>query len=604
MNFKSIRAKILISFGLVVFIVIVSLSLTLYFSVSKTLTKEMREKQIFAFLEASQSDLRNEFEKGIETSLNLASDPTLIKWFSEEEKDEELKLLALDKLTSMTDKLGYFTTFAINAKTKNHWSENYQLVDVISESDSDDVWFFNTLKEGVQVTTNFDTTEDGTTALFINVLIGDVENPVGVAGVGLDPTRMVSELNKIKFSENSYLFVINKLGKIELAQNHEDINKSLRDILPNDIIDSVLNYSGKRMLISDYELNGEKHEIAVVDMGNTDEKVILTLPTKELVSLLKPIRTNSIWVGIVFIILSLILAYYISLSLSNPILKLKRVAIALANGDMNIQIDSGLSKRQDEIGDLANTFVHMTLRIKEVIQQVKHTMQHISEGGDKLNSSAHELSSRSMQQASSTEEVSASMQQMGANIEQNASNSKQSESIMQVTYNDTYAGGDIVLSAVEAIKLISEKIRIVEDIARQTNILALNAAVEAARAGHEGRGFAVVAAEVRKLAERSRDSAVEISEQASSTVGLAEKAGLIFKKLIPDIQKAANLVSEISAASAEQNEGANQVNKAILELDGISQGNASAADQISVLTKSFTEELHKLNEVISFFKIE
>ncbi|TLX76615.1 HAMP domain-containing protein [Labilibacter sediminis] len=604
MNLRSIRSKILLSFGLVVFVVIVALSLTFYYTISSTLTKDIRNKQLHAFLEASQSDLRNEFEKAIESSVALSSDPVITKWFEGDEQNDELKELALDKLDAIVDDFGYFTIFAVNARTNNFWTSGHKLLDVVSESDPDDSWFFGTLRGGVKVTTNFDTNvELKETALFINVLMGDTSNPLGIAGVGLNPSSMVKDLNSKRFSENSYMCVIDASGMIKLSQNEDHINKEISTIFSPDVAQSIIKSSGKNLL-SNVKHNGKKYEVAIMDMGSTKHKIILTLPTKELVSLLNPIRRYSVIIGLLFLAFALSLAYYISRSLANPIMSLKAIATSLSTGELNVHINKELTQRKDEIGELADMFNRMKRRIAEVIMQVKHTGKLISEGGIRLSNSATELSTRSMQQASSTEEVSASMEEMGANIEQNAENSKQSEVLMQQAYSDTFQGGEIVEGAVEAIKSISERVRIIEEIAMQTNILALNAAVEAARAGEEGRGFAVVATEVRKLAERSRESAVEISEHAISSVDVAEKAGDIFTKLVPDIQKAANLVTEISAASREQNEGANQVNKAILELDSVSQGNASAADHISELTQSFSEEVEKLNEVISFFKVD
>lgn len=604
MKLKSIKSQMIISFGLVVFVVVVALSLTFFYTISNTLTKDIRNKQLFAFLEAAQSDLRNEFEKAIESSVGIATDPTLLKWFEGEEQDDDLKELALDKLDAVVNEFGYFTIFAVNNRTNNFWTGGHKLLEVVSQDDPDDSWFFNTMASGVRVSTNFDSNlELKETALFINVLMGDENAPTGVAGVGLNPSVMVENLNKRTFSDHSYMCVIDQAGIIKLSQNPDHINQKLSDVFSSSTANKVVESKGTGLLSNEL-IYDESSELAYMDMGNTKHKIILTLPSKELVSLLNPIRKYSLIIGLIFIALSLAMAYVISRSLANPILQLKQVTSSIAQGQLKINMDKALLNRQDELGELAIVFNQMKAKITEVVKQVKNTGKLISAGGERLTESANELSSRSMQQASSTQEVSASMEEMGANIEQNADNSKKSEKIMSQAYKDTYEGGDIVAQAVEAIKTISEKVKIIEEIAMQTNILALNAAVEAARAGTEGKGFAVVAAEVRKLAERSRESANEISEQAIASYAVAEEAGGIFTKLVPDIQKAANLVTEISAASIEQNEGANQVNKAIVELDGVSQGNANAADRISELTKSFSEEIEKLNQVISFFKVD
>ncbi len=602
MQLSSIRSKILLSFGSVVFMVIAAISFTFYFTVSNSLTNDIRTEQLHTFIEASQSELRTSFEKAIETSVGLASDPTLIQWFTSNESSDSLKQLSLKKVDSMVKEFGYLTAFAVNASTHNFWSSNYQLLDVVSEEDDDDSWFFNSLNTKQRIQTNLDFNRElNQAALFINVQMGDANAPIGVAGVGMNIDQLVTNLTKKKFSENSLLWVVDAQGIVKLSQNDKDINKSLTDLFGDASSTIINNDSG---LLSEYALNDDEYELIYMTIGNTGHKIVMSTPTKELGAMLKPIRNMAFAIGVIFLIISLTIAYFISRSLAQPILQLNKVAGSLSEGELSVEIDETLKHRQDEIGQLAQTFAHMTEKISEVIFQAKQTAHLISEGGSKLTDSANELSSRSMQQATSTEEVSASMEEMGANIGQNADNSKQTEQLMSQAYKDTSNGGEIVKQAVEGIKMIAEKVQIIEEIAMQTNILSLNAAVEAARAGEEGKGFAVVAAEVRKLAERSRVSANEISEKASSGVDIAIKAGEIFENLIPDIQKAYNLVSEISAASNEQNEGAKQVNNAILELDGVSQGNAAAADKISDLSESFSEEINKLNEVIGFFKVK
>jgi methyl-accepting chemotaxis protein len=208
------------------------------------------------------------------------------------------------------------------------------------------------------------------------------------------------------------------------------------------------------------------------------------------------------------------------------------------------------------------------------------------------------------------------MQQMSANIKQNADNALQTERIAIKSAEDARKGGKAVEEVVLAMKIIAEKISIIEDIARQTNMLALNAAIEAARAGEEGKGFAVVASEVRRLAERSKKAATEINQLAVSSVDSAEKAGHMLGRIIPDIQKTAELVQEITAACNEQNSGAEQINNAILQLDRVTQQNASAsmslsstaermsstAETMSVSSREMALQAANLLKTIEFFK--
>ena len=158
-----------------------------------------------------------------------------------------------------------------------------------------------------------------------------------------------------------------------------------------------------------------------------------------------------------------------------------------------------------------------------------------------------------------------------------------------------------MLEAVAAMKEIANKISIIEEIARQTNLLALNAAIEAARAGEHGKGFAVVAAEVRKLAERSQKAAGEINQLSATTLKVSEKSGEMLDKLVPDIQRTAELVQEITAASKEQDTGAEQINKALQQLEQVIQQNASASEEMASTTEELTGQSDQLVSALSFF---
>jgi methyl-accepting chemotaxis protein len=195
------------------------------------------------------------------------------------------------------------------------------------------------------------------------------------------------------------------------------------------------------------------------------------------------------------------------------------------------------------------------------------------------------------------------MEEMAATIKQSADNASQTEKIARQSAADAIASGEAVSNAVSAMETIAQKIMVVQEIARQTDLLALNAAVEAARAGEHGRGFAVVASEVRKLAERSQAAAAEISTLSGTTVKAAQSAGEMLNKLVPDIQRTAELVEEISAGSREQNVGAAQINTAIQQLDKVTQQNTSAAEEMSSTAEELASQSEQLQTAISYFRL-
>ncbi len=228
----------------------------------------------------------------------------------------------------------------------------------------------------------------------------------------------------------------------------------------------------------------------------------------------------------------------------------------------------------------------------------------VASASQQLSTSSQQMSQGTSEQAASAEEATASMEQMSANIRQNAENAMETEKIALKSAEDARSGGEAVDKTVTAMREIARKITIIEEIARQTDLLALNAAIEAARAGEGGKGFAVVASEVRKLAERSQKAASQIGTLSRSSVEIADNAGQMLARLVPHIQKTAELVQEISAASNEQNSGANQINSAMQQLDQVIQQNASVSEQTAATAEQLANEAEALRRTAAFFDME
>jgi methyl-accepting chemotaxis protein len=304
------------------------------------------------------------------------------------------------------------------------------------------------------------------------------------------------------------------------------------------------------------------------------------------------------------LLVSLVLALIVSLIISKHIARGVNAITdhlkEMAQGDLTKRIS--ISSR-DELGEMAKYFNAFAEKLENVIGEVGVGADALSLASTQISASSLGLSKGTSEQAVSVEETTSSLEQMSASISQNSENSRQMEQMAIKGAKEADESGKAVKDTVEAMSAIATKISIIEDIADQTHLLALNAAIEAARAGEHGQGFAVVAAEVRKLAERSRTSAKEISSLASSSVKIAERSGQLLAELVPSIRKTADLVQEVAAASREQSSGVAQIYRALSQVDQVTQRNASAAEELASTAEEMASQAVSLQQLISFFRL-
>ncbi|HAK46632.1 MAG TPA: hypothetical protein DCO79_12035 [Spirochaeta sp.] len=351
----------------------------------------------------------------------------------------------------------------------------------------------------------------------------------------------------------------------------------------------VTDYSGEAVGVMFLSYDISKQQAAIVDINEESHRRLQSLEI-------------SFAIGIIVIILLIFSIIFIVVRIiSKSLAYASDTTVKVAGGDLSITIES---RSKDEIGTLLRAMQKMNNRLRDAMNEVRNSAVAVTQSSGQLAEAAGQISQGATEQAANAEEVSASLEQMGANVQQNADNAALTEKIAARAAKDAEDGGKVVIEAVEAMNEIANKINVIEEIARNTNLLSLNAAIEAARAGEHGKGFAVVAAEVGKLAANSQKAAAEILALAKSTVAKADDAGEKIQAIVPDIQKTAELISEINASSTEMNSGIGQISQAMVELDKVIQQNAAAAEESSSMSEELTSQAQQLIDLVSFFKLD
>lgn len=445
----------------------------------------------------------------------------------------------------------------------------------------------------------------------VDVLMSSIVSPVfikdqfqGIAGIDIkvDFLQQYAEKAKneiyqgkveIEIIGNSGTYAANtqypqRIGK-NVADFFDNANKQIRSIQKGQTETLHLNDS----LQSRVPINIGKTQTPWQVRITTSDDVVLADAKKQMWIL--------IIIGIILLAVGVLLIYLIIQKLTRPLSKLVQNTKQIASGNLTVEIRS---EQKDEIGDLANSFNSMVLRLREIVLSIKESIANVSSGSEQIASSSQQIAQGANEQAASSEEISSSIEEMVATINQNTENAQQTEIIATKAEKGIVEGQKATENTLATMRNIAEKIMVINEIAGKTDLLAVNAAIEAARAGELGKGFAVVASEIRQLAENSKEAANEIVELANSSVQVAEKSGTVLAQIVPDVQNTSKLVQEIAAASIEQDTNAKQVNKAIQEFSTVVQENSSTAEELSTGAAELASQSQSLEEAISFFRLE
>ena len=377
------------------------------------------------------------------------------------------------------------------------------------------------------------------------------------------------------------------------------------EINDSDIIDDVMRGNARSLVTKINGIKSLSYYFPLYDgMGDVVTTLYIGKPLA-VVDILSSAIMRSMIVVIAFstLVILFVIVLLIYKLMMSPLNRIGKAVENLSSGDADLTYRLPVNSN-DEFGKLADGVNDFIGLLQRTMQRVKNIAEDVKMGSAQISSASESISTGASSQAASTEEMSATMEEMASNIRQNAENARKTGDIAESTSGEGEAGGKAVDAAVEAVQTIVEKIGVIGEIASQTNLLALNAAIEAARAGEAGKGFAVVASEIRKLAERSQSAAAEIVELSETTLKATEDAGAKIGTVVPGVKETAELIEDIAVACREQDSGASQISQAIIQLDGVVQQNASAAEELAAMSQNLNENAQNLVSAIEIFKTE